>query len=241
METGWFGNTMWATGGGYDMNELHRQFAAGLYERQQAEEEESRQAALEAQIQQQSSTNCTDSTSAPLVLCALAAAAYSPTRLAQQQKAERAAVEPAPEGLAAVAAVLAAPDVVARRDLAVEVVAVLFPILACGTASAGSCDSLRGSARLAMATAAAVVVPVGSGAARVARVDAFATMVRAHLPEKCSRFCTESAALGAGVMSCGPKQCGQCEYCEDGGAPVEEAECKAVRTTATAAATSCPG
>lgn len=44
-------------------------------------------------------------------------------------------------------------------------------------------------------------------------------------PSRCSRFCTEAEGLGAGVMGCGPYECGLCEYCDDsievvGGDPV---------------------
>jgi hypothetical protein len=217
MPANWFGNSMWTSpGSGYSAASMHAMFSAGLYEREQEEkrrQEEEETQRLEELKKDQSRTRCYDSEQcASGFACVGGKCVYvDPTGATGDGGTAGCGAGVGGSGGSGGGGTggsgCGGPAASSGGSSAT------VSIQACSTSSAGSCLGLRGSAGGGGG---------GGGSSCGKRCCSCGTngctCYEGECPPQpptCSRFCTEADGLGANVMSCGPKECDICHYCDD--------------------------
>ena len=212
------------------MNALHNYYAAGLYERQQEEERQRREAELQEQITQQASTNCTDSQQCASGFACIGGRCAQIDPTGATGSGGTAGCGAAPGGSGGLGGGgTGGSGCGGPAASSGGATGSIGGISACSTSSAGSCTGHRGPAN-AGGSGGGGGEPCGDRCCRCGPSGCSCTEGECPPPpEKCSRFCTEASGLGSNVMSCGPKDCGQCQYCDD---TEQGTECKQDRAGA---------
>ena len=219
MTANWFGNSMWVSpGSGTDAASMHAMFSAGLYEREQEEQRrkaEEEQAQLELLQEQQARTRCFDSEDcASGFACVGGRCEYvDPTGATGDGGTAGCGAGPGGSGGAGGGGTggsgCGGPAASSGGSSSVT-------LAVCNTSGAGSCRSSRGSQSPGSGGGGGGGGSCGDTCCRcgTSGCACFAGECPPP-PERCSRFCTEASGLGSRVMNCGPKDCGQCNYCDD--------------------------